>query len=600
MLAIYLLFCAGALRADPRAGFPSLSAALPRARAPAGASRVSWTSRVADVLPLRTTHHHHQDLLLPPSALVEGDASSRAADAVAALPRARAPAVASRASLTTRVAGDLLLCATHHPQQDLLIPPSALVEGDASSRVVDAVAASGACVQSQVSRELVLPRTSSHQQSYAGSTSTSRLPVAAEDGCSQPLSRLWLTAHVLSQRDLPHRCGVLAHGSFVYLPCDDGVPLHLVATIHLPTYHSMLQYDSYASPTTSVEELWFESSSSVEGGHMGLGSVGSAAWLRSAGVGFLLHNSDTSLDYFSPSITMLTHALRAPRHWLAHYDFDLKMRRSFKYAFVPYFSKSVLSGPVQVKMRSLAPIVYNASLVCIYGAHAIATAFCVFDPSVSPPCVQALVSNACLLWSLVGSECFMSFGALPFTFVCRVAFICGRPAVAHRALFTAPLFWAVCFSNISRVSAVCLSCSGNDPNCKGDSTCVLAMALAANALVMAGSVNAAKAITMGDGGKHILPLSWLQFLKPSVLQTLVALAKRAPSGTPLDLSALSIKELAAHISSGTVSVTEGRLDFLRRMTDDNVSDSDLTKMKTICEGSGKKAQRFWVASSPRP
>ena len=405
MLAIYLLFCAGALRADPRASFPSLSATLPRARAPAGASRVSWTSRVADVLPFCTTLHHHQDLLLPPSALVEGDASSRADDAVAALPRARAPAVASRASLTTRVAGYLPLCATHHPQQDLLIPPSALVEGDASSQVVDAVAASGACVQSQVSREL---------------------------------------------------------------PCDDGVPLHLVATIHLPTYHSMLQYDSYASPTTSMDELRFESSSSVEGWRMGLGSVGSAAWLRSAWVGFLLHNSDTSLDYFSPSITMLTYALRAPRHWLAHYDFDLKMRRSFKYAFVPYFSKSVLSGLVQEKMRSLAPIVYNASLVCIYGAHAIATAFCVFDPSVSPPCVQALVSNACLLWSLVGSECVMSFGALPFTFVCRVAFICGRPAVAHRALFTAPLFWAVCFSNISCVSAVCLSCSGNDPNCKGD------------------------------------------------------------------------------------------------------------------------------------
>ena len=230
---------------------------------------------------------------------------------------------------------------------------------------------------------------------------------------------------------------------------------------------------------------------------MGLGSVGSAAWLRSAWVGLLFHNSDTSLGYFSPSAMMLTHALRAPRHWLAHYDFDLKLRRSFKYAFVPYFAKSVLSGPVQVKMRSLAPIVYNTFLVCIYGAHAIATAFCVFDSSVSLPCVLAFVSNACLLWSLVGSECVMSLGALPFTFVCRVAFSCGRPAVAHRALFTAPLFWAVCFSNISRVSAVCLSCSGNDPNCKGDSTCVLAMALAANALVMAGSVNAAKAITMG-------------------------------------------------------------------------------------------------------
>ena len=152
-----------------------------------------------------------------------------------------------------------------------------------------------------------------------------------------------------------------------------------------------------------MNELWFESSSSVEGWRMGYsGSVGSEAWLRSAWAGLLFHNSDTSLDYFSPSITMLVHALRAPRHRLAHYDFDLKWRRSFKYAFVPYFSKSVLSGPVQEKMRSVAPIVYNISLVCIYGAHAIATAFCVFD-SFSPSRVQALVSNACLLWSLVGS-----------------------------------------------------------------------------------------------------------------------------------------------------------------------------------------------------
>ena len=84
---------------------------------------------------------------------------------------------------------------------------------------------------------------------------------------------------------------------------------------------------------------------------------------------------------------------------------------------------------------------------------------------------------------------------------------------------------------------------------------------------------------MGEDGKHILPLTWLQFLKPSVLQTLVSLAKRAPTGTPLDISALSIKELSAHISGGSISVSEGRLEFLRRMSDDGVSSADLLKMQ---------------------
>lgn len=112
---------------------------------------------------------------------------------------------------------------------------------------------------------------------------------------------------------------------------------------------------------------------------------------------------------------------------------------------------------------------------------------------------------------------------------------------------------------------------------------MLAMALAANALVMAGSVGAPKSITMGDDGKHILPLSWLQFLKPSVLHTLVSLANRAPSGTPLDLTPLTIQALSTHISNGSVSISEGRLEFLRRMSADAVSDADLLKMKTICE-----------------
>ena len=62
--------------------------------------------------------------------------------------------------------------------------------------------------------------------------------------------------------------------------------------------------------------------------------------------------------------------------------------------------------------------------------------------------------------------------------------------------------------NLPVGQSVCLSCAGNDPNCSGDSTtCVLAQALIANRAVVAGVAGAATTLTMGEDGKHILPLS---------------------------------------------------------------------------------------------
>ena len=111
----------------------------------------------------------------------------------------------------------------------------------------------------------------------------------------------------------------------------------------------------------------------------------------------------------------------------------------------------------------------------------------------------------------------------------------------------------------------------------------MARALKANAMVMAGTIGAATALSMGEEGKHILPLPWLQFLKPSVLLTLVRLAQRAPTGTPVDVTGLSIKELSASIRGGTISVSDGRLEFLRRMSEDGVSTEEMNKIKMICE-----------------
>ena len=151
--------------------------------------------------------------------------------------------------------------------------------------------------------------------------------------------------------------------------------------------------------------------------------------------------------------------------------------------------------------------------------------------------------------------------------------------------------------NLPVGQSVCLSCAGNDPNCSGDSTtCVLAQALIANRAVVAGVAGAATTLTMGEDGKHILPLSWLQVLKPSVLNTLQSLSKKAPNGTPLDLIALSIKELSAAITGGRIQVSDGRFEFIRRMADDGVSVADLNKMEKICSALPMRAEDVRVSA----
>lgn len=144
-------------------------------------------------------------------------------------------------------------------------------------------------------------------------------------------------------------------------------------------------------------------------------------------------------------------------------------------------------------------------------------------------------------------------------------------------------FWLFILSRLPLGESVCIHCAGNDPNCTGDaSTCVLALALVANTAVVAGTAGAAMAISMGEDGKHILPLSWLQILKPAVLNTLQSLARRTPTGTPLDIPSLTIKELSAAISSGRISVEDGRFEFIRRMSEDGVDAASLNKMEKIC------------------
>ena len=164
--------------------------------------------------------------------------------------------------------------------------------------------------------------------------------------------------------------------------------------------------------------------------------------------------------------------------------------------------------------------------------------------------------------------------------------------------FTRPFLWMLISFNLPLGQSVCLSCAGNDPNCPGDNTCILARALISNVAVIAGATGAATTLTMGDAGKHILPLSWLQILKPSVLNTLQALSKRAPSGTPLDVTSLSVSDLSAAIAVGRISVEDGRFEFIRRMSDDAVSDALVSKLEKICSALPLRSQDAKI-SAPR-
>ena len=93
---------------------------------------------------------------------------------------------------------------------------------------------------------------------------------------------------------------------------------------------------------------------------------------------------------------------------------------------------------------------------------------------------------------------------------------------------------------------------------------------------MAGTAAAGTAtvLSMGKDGKYILPLTWLQFLKPAVLQTLLNLQKRAPVGTPLEIENLTVAELVKNMRNGTISDEDARLDLMRRLTESSLTDDD--------------------------
>ena len=146
------------------------------------------------------------------------------------------------------------------------------------------------------------------------------------------------------------------------------------------------------------------------------------------------------------------------------------------------------------------------------------------------------------------------------------------------------LFWGVLGWQFHSAVAVCLSCNGNVPNCPGDATCPMALALATNLAVMAGGEAVAnKVLDMGSGGAPILPLTWLQVLRPSILDALVTVARRAPVGTPQGIRDMSVKEILDALIAGSTSHMDARLELARRVTDPAISSADKTQIKVVCE-----------------
>ena len=386
-----------------------------------------------------------------------------------------------------------------------------------------------------------------------------------------------------SQR-APLRGCVVEHGGAFHLwgcALPLGLPDGDIGVRHLASYRKSLATPvaSIAGDVSSLKTSCARVVASA-GSKGGWGELVSPLW-RS------LFGYASSLDFHSPrSYGEVFVSPSPPHHWLAHYDYDWKLRRRLSFAVNFLGSEGRWALVISQAWQLCAPSVASTTVCVLCAAQAYASIVHACE-SISAGVLSAVfacIFNFIFCCNLLGADAVQFLRAR----LLSVARFFGSAFEVRRRAQIAPavapgLLWAVLFARLPMGACVCLSCAGNDPNCKGDDTCVLAMALATNLAVMAGTAAAGKVITMGEDGKHILPLSWLQFLKPSVLQTLVRLANRAPSGTPLVLATLSIKELSSNISSGTISVSEGRLELLRRMSEDNVSDTDLLKMKTICD-----------------
>ena len=351
---------------------------------------------------------------------------------------------------------------------------------------------------------------------------------------------------------------------------------------------------SISTTTTLSASGWVESWTEF-GIVKWLGSWGSLVENRYLADGLRAHNTCVCVAHSHRLVAGLPSSLLTP-HWLRYLDVDLEWRR--RWALVHLVGTNKMWSHVLKSAREFAaPPLFRTARALLQGSLAFASCMYAWDDMSGSiiPSGFALVSTVSCARDVFGLT-FHNLG-LALAYV-----LPGMGEGNFARLYSPVLFWAVIFSRVSGGLAVCVSCSGNDPNCTGGDTCALAKALATNVAVMTGTAAAGKVLSMGEDGKHILPLTWLQFLKPSVLQTLVSLAKRAPTGTPLDISALSIKQLSAHISGGSISVSECRLEFLRRMSEDGVSKDDLLKMQVMCEVLPKQGEdsRFLSPLSKMP
>ena len=170
--------------------------------------------------------------------------------------------------------------------------------------------------------------------------------------------------------------------------------------------------------------------------------------------------------------------------WLAHMDYDLLMHRR-RVHFSPL---SLARGSFVVSVGRC--VTTSSSMLVRWFSSQVLPGLYRYSGELSKMSVWFAVTYAnmaCAMSAIVAGECFSGFIILISWSTTTMVLFKRSGGVLPSVSWVLPrldgrsLFWVAIFSRFVVGSCVCLSCAGNDPNCKGDDTCIMAKALKANA-----------------------------------------------------------------------------------------------------------------------
>ena len=161
----------------------------------------------------------------------------------------------------------------------------------------------------------------------------------------------------------------------------------------------------------------------------------------------------------------------APRHWLAHLDYDLEFRRRPSFAVNSFGFEGRWSFIAAQSFKLCVPVIRPSVSVMVHAALVCASSVCAYESLSSgySSVLVAAVSNAVFLHQLSGDDSFRAAASRVASGVCSLtsAALCPRrarfPSLGAREVGPL-LFWVLIFARFSLGDAVCLSCAGNDPN----------------------------------------------------------------------------------------------------------------------------------------